>query len=156
MMRITQVDKKIIAFFRRTFIPFARIALFVVFFWFGILKVFNLSPASPLAESLTTHTVGVQYFTVLFFILSLIECAIGILFLIPKATRVVIPLLFVHMVIVCAPLVLIPGDVWTGFLVPTLEGQYIIKNIVIVAVAVGIASQETPLRAPKKKASNYK
>jgi len=150
-MRITEIDKSIIAFFRRTFIPFARVALFIVFFWFGILKIFNLSPASPLAESLTAHTVGLHYFTVLFFILSVIECAIGILFLIPKATRVVIPLLFVHMTIVCAPLVLIPNDVWTGFMVPTLEGQYIIKNVVIVAVAIGIASQETPLKFSKNK-----
>jgi uncharacterized membrane protein YkgB len=69
------------------------------------------------------------------------------LFLVPKATRIVIPLLFIHMAVVCAPLVLLPGEVWTGFLVPTLEGQYIIKNVVIVAVAIGIAAQTKPLAA---------
>lgn len=125
--------------------PFSRFALFVVFFWFGSLKVFNLSPASPLAEALTAQTVGMQYFDVLFTLLSIVECIIGILFLIPKATRVVIPLLLLHMVVVCTPLVLVPDQVWTGFLVPTLEGQYIIKNLVIIAVAIGIASQTKPL-----------
>lgn len=143
-LNLKNIDLSVIDFFRRSFVPFARIALFVVFFWFGILKLFDLSPATPLAEALTAHTVGLQYFTILFKCLSLVECIIGILFLIPKVTRVVIPLLFIHMAVVCAPLVLIPQNVWTGFLVPTLEGQYIIKNVVIVAVAVGIAAQTKP------------
>jgi uncharacterized membrane protein YkgB len=144
-MSIKTIDQTLIAFFRRTFLPFARIALFVVFFWFGALKLFDLSPATPLAAALTEQTVGLQYFDLLFKGLSVVECLIGILFLVPKATRVVIPLLFIHMAVVCAPLVLIPGHIWTGSLVPTLEGQYIIKNIVIVAVAIGIAAQTKPL-----------
>jgi uncharacterized membrane protein YkgB len=144
-MNIHHIDRSLIDFFRRMFLPFARIALFIIFFWFGALKLFELSPASPLAEALTAQTVGLQYFDVLFKGLSLIECLIGILFLIPRATRVVIPLLLVHMAVVSAPLILVPGHVWTGFLVPTLEGQYILKNLVIVAVAIGIAAQTKPL-----------
>jgi len=150
-LNLKDIDLSIIDFFRRTFVPFARIALFIVFFWFGILKLFDLSPATPLAEALTAHTVGLQYFTVLFKGLSLVECAIGVLFLIPKATRIVIPLLFIHMAVVCAPLVLVPQNVWTGFLIPTLEGQYIIKNVVIVAVAIGIAAQTRPLSIRKSR-----
>lgn len=142
---ILNFDRSVIDFFRRTFLPFARIALFVVFFWFGALKLFDLSPASPLAEALTAQTVGLQYFDILFKGLSFIECLIGILFLIPKATRIVIPLLLVHMAVVSAPLILVPAHVWTGFLIPTLEGQYILKNLVIVAVAIGIAAQTKPL-----------
>jgi uncharacterized membrane protein YkgB len=148
-MDIKHIDRSLIAFFRRTFLPFARVALFVVFFWFGILKAFNLSPASPLAQALTANTVGLQYFDVLFTGLALVECVIGVLFLIPKATRIVIPLLLVHMTVVCAPLVLIPREVWINFLVPTMEGQYIIKNIAIVAVAIGIAAQTKPLMTSK-------
>ena len=150
MIAIKEVDLRLIAFFKRAFLPFARVALFVVFFWFGILKVLGLSPASPLAEALTAQTVGMQYFDQLFLVLSVIECVIGVLFLIPKATRIVIPLLLIHMAVVCSPLVLVPSEVWTGFLVPTLEGQYIIKNLVIVAVAIGVASQTPPLSKRKK------
>jgi uncharacterized membrane protein YkgB len=149
VIAVKELDLRLIAFFKRTFLPFARIALFVVFFWFGILKVVGLSPASPLAEALTAHTVGMQYFDGLFLLLSVVECVIGILFLIPKATRIVIPLLLFHMAVVCSPLVLVPGEVWTGFLVPTLEGQYIIKNLVIIAVAIGIAAQTAPLAKHK-------
>lgn len=150
-LNITKIDLRVIEFFRRSFVPFARFALFVVFFYFGILKLLQLSPASPLAQALTAQTVGLQYFDVLFTVLSIVECAIGVLFLIPKATRIVIPLLLIHMGVVSAPLVLVPADVWTGFLIPTLEGQYIIKNVVIVAVAIGIAAQTQPI-AHKKKA----
>lgn len=139
------VDLRVIAFFRRTFVPVARISIFIVFFWFGFIKLLGLSPASPLAEALTAKTVGMQFFDELFIILAVIECIVGILFLFPKMTRIVVPLLLFHMVIVCSPLLLVPEYTWQGFLVPTLEGQYIIKNAVVVAVAIGIAASATPL-----------
>ncbi len=140
-----QIDLRVIAFFRRTFIPVARISIFLVFFWFGFIKLLGLSPASPLAKALTANTVGMQYFDILFIVLAAVECVIGILFLFPKMTRVVIPLLLFHMLIVCSPLVLVPSYTWTAFGIPTLEGQYIIKNAVAVAVAIGIAASTKPL-----------
>lgn len=140
-------DLQLINFLRRWHIPLARFSLFVVFFWFGIIKVIGLSPAGPLAVMLTARTLGAEYFPPLFFALSLLECLIGILFLFPKATRVVIPLLLIHMVLVCSPLLLVPEMTWTSFMIPTLEGQYIIKNAVIVALAIGIASHTKPLLA---------
>jgi uncharacterized membrane protein YkgB len=139
------IDLRIIGFFKRTYIPVARVSIFLVFFWFGLIKILGLSPASPLAEALTTKTVGMQYFDALFIILAIIECIIGLLFLFPKMTRVVIPLLLFHMVIVCSPLVLVPEYTWQQPFVPTLEGQYIIKNAVVVAVAIGIAASTRPL-----------
>ncbi len=144
------VDLKVIAFFRRTFEPVARAAIFLIFFWFGFIKLLGLSPAGPLAKALIDKTVGLQYFHVLFFVLALLECVIGVLFLFPKMTRLVVPLLLVHMIIVCSPLLLVPHYTWQSFLVPTLEGQYIIKNAVVVAVAIGIAASTQPL-APAKK-----
>lgn len=140
------IDLKVIDFFKRSFIPFARFSLFLVFFWFGLIKLLGLSPASPLAEALIANTVGLMYFQVLFIILALLEVVIGLLFLFPKATRIVIPLLLVHMAIVCSPLLLVPDHTWQSFLIPSLEGQYIIKNAVVVAVAIGIAASTKPLR----------
>lgn len=139
------IDLKLIEFFGRTFEPFARFAIFLVFFWFGLLKLIGLSPASPLAEALTAKTVGMQYFDPLFYTLALLECIIGVLFLFPKLTRVVVPLLLIHMAIVCSPLLLVPELTWQKFLVPTLEGQYIIKNAVVIAVAIGIAASTRPI-----------
>jgi uncharacterized membrane protein YkgB len=138
-------DLKIIALFKKIHIPVARISIFLVFFWFGFIKLTGLSPASPLAEALTARTIGLQYFDTLFIALSLVECLIGILFLFPKMTRIVIPLLLAHMALVCSPIVLLPELVWQAPFVPTLEGQYIIKNAVVVAVAIGIAASTHPL-----------
>lgn len=143
------LDLRLIAAFQRFFIPLARFSFFVVFFWFGLLKLLGLSPASPLAKALVTQTVGGAHFDSLFLILALLECVIGILFLFPRLTRVVIPLLLVHMVIVCSPLLLVPGRTWQSFLVPTLEGQYIIKNVVVIALAIGVAASTQPVR-PKR------
>ena len=149
--RITQLDHLIISTSQRLYLPIARFAFFVIFFYFGFLKIVGLSPASPLAEALTTKTIGMEFFDILFFVLAIVECLIGILFLIPKATRIVIFLLFVHMTVVCSPLVLAPEHVWTSFLVPNLEGQYIIKNIALVAIAIGIAAHVTPLEKRRAK-----
>jgi len=142
-------DEKIIAISRQLFVPLARIAFFVVFFYFGFLKVIDVSPASPLAEALVGRTIGLEYFDVLYLMLALIECVIGVLFLIPKATRVVIPLLFFHLLIVCSPILLVPDMAWASWFVPSLEGQYIIKNIVLVAAAIGVASYTSTLSSKK-------
>jgi len=142
---LLHIDEKVIAFFKRWYVPLARLALFAIFFWFGLIKLIGMSEAGPLAEALTAKTVGTEHFELLFRGLALIECVIGVLFLIPKAVRIVVPLLFVHMAVVCGPLVLVPELTWQQFMVPTLEGQYIIKNIAIIALAFGIAAHTEPL-----------
>lgn len=141
------IDLRLIAFFRRTYLPLARIALFIVFFWFGFIKLTGMSPAGELAEALTVKTVGIAWFDQLFKAIALLECLIGILFLFPRLVRFTIPLLFVHMAIVSAPLVLLPAWTWQSFLVPTLEGQYILKNVAIVALAFGVAANTKPWRS---------
>lgn len=144
-MNLRSLDQKAIELSKRAFIPMARFSVFVVYFWFGILKIFDLSPASPLAQSLVERTIGLGNFRLAFIILGVFECLVGLLFLIPKATRVALVLLFAHMAVVCAPLVLLPSYIWTKAFVPTLEGQYIIKNLVVIAAAIGIAAQQKPL-----------
>lgn len=144
-MQLRTLDLEIIAWLRRWFLPLARIAIFIVYFYFGILKLLGDSPASPLAHALVNRTIGAAHFDLSFNLLAIYECVVGVLFLIPKATRVVIPLLVIHMLIVCSPLVLVPHEAWVKPFVPTLEGQYIIKNVAIIAVAIGIAAQTPPL-----------
>ena len=150
LMNILTIDLAIIAWLRRSFLPLARIAIFIVYFYFGVLKIFNLSPASPLAHALTNKTIGAAHFDTAFLLLAIFECIIGLLFLFPKATRLVILLLFIHVVVVCSPLILVPDLAWTQAFVPTLEGQYIIKNVVIVALAIGIAAQTRPIMKKHK------
>jgi len=131
--------------------PVARFGLFVVFFWFGLLKVLGLSPASGVVERLFMHTVPFMSFGSFLMLFGLFECLIGILFLIKGAERIVIPLLFIHMATTFGPLFFLPQETWSAFLVPTLEGQYIIKNLVIVAAAIGIAAHLHPMRPHSRK-----
>jgi uncharacterized membrane protein YkgB len=122
----------------RWFEPIARVSIFVIYFWFGFLKLIGVSPATPLAAALTSHTIGMQYFNASFKALAVYECALGILFLIPAMTWLCAALLVVHMGIVTSPLVIVANVAWIHPLVPTLEGQYIIKDLAIIAVMVGI------------------
>ncbi len=150
-MLLRNIDIQLIHFFRRVSVPVARAGLFVIFFWFGALKVIGLSPASDLVQALFARTIGFMSFNTFIVFFGLFECLIGILFLIRGLERVVIPLLFLHMIATFMPLFILPTVTWSGFLVPTLEGQYIIKNLVIIAAAIGIAAHLHPL--PKSKYS---
>lgn len=143
---ISNIDLKIINFCKKISMPVSRLALFVVFFWFGALKVVGLSPASQVVQNLFNETMPIMEFSTFIIIFGLFECLIGLLFLIRGAERVVIPLLLLHLVTTVGPLVLLPGETWSGVMVPTMEGQYIIKNVLIIALALGIAANLTPFK----------
>lgn len=114
--------------------PLARFALCGIYFWFGAVKLLGLSQASPLAKALTESTIGGRYFASAFMILAVVECLIGLLFLIPKLTRPTVVLALFHMLVVCSPLILVTGMAWQFFMIPTIEGQYIIKNLALVVL----------------------
>jgi uncharacterized membrane protein YkgB len=145
-MNIRSIDIWLIHFLRRISVPLARFGLFVVFFWFGALKVIDASPASPLVQALFERTISFMDFGTFMVLFGLFECLIGILFLVRGAERVVIPLLILHLVTTVMPLFMLTAATWSGFMVPTMEGQYIIKNVLIVAAAVAIAAHLRPMR----------
>lgn len=145
-MSLKKIDSSLINFFRRVFVPSARIGLFIVFFWFGFLKVIGLSPASGVVQRLFENTVPFMEFSTFLVLFGLFECLIGVLFLIKGMERLVIPLLFIHMFTTFGPLVFLPSETWQSFMVPTLEGQYIIKNVVLIAAAIGIAAHLHPIK----------
>jgi uncharacterized membrane protein YphA (DoxX/SURF4 family) len=116
-----------------------RLALGVVFLWFGVLKFFpGASPAEALAgETIETLTFGAIPEDVALRILAVWEVAIGIGLLVGRWMRAVLLLLFVQMLGTITPLFLFPSQTFTIFpIAPTLEGQYIIKNIVLVSAAI--------------------
>lgn len=148
---IENVDRDIIHFFRKISDPLARFGLFIVFFWFGALKVLDLSPATPMVLELFNKTISFISFPVFIVLFGIFEMIIGLMFVIRGLEREVIPLLFFHMFTTALPLILVSHMTWTGFLVPTMEGQYIIKNVVIVAAAIAVAAHIHPI--PRKRKS---
>jgi uncharacterized membrane protein YkgB len=144
---LEKMDSSIIRFVQRISMPLARVAIFVIFFWFGLLKVVGASPATPLVLKLLKSTLPhVDPATFLIFF-GLFEMLIAILFLFPRFMRIVMPLFLIHMVTTVMPLFLIPELAWESTFVPTLEGQYMIKNLVLVALAFTIASNMKPMNA---------
>ncbi len=145
-MDLHKIDLEFINFAKKISVPFARLSIFIVFFWFGALKVFGYSPASGLVKNLLAQTIpfmSPDQFVVLF---GFFEIIIGLLFVIKGMERIVIPLLLLHMVTTILPLFFLSNQTWSHLFVPTLEGQYIIKNLVIIAVSVGIAAHLHPLK----------
>ncbi len=147
---LEKFDVWLIHFLRKVSMPLARVALFVVFFWFGILKIIGTSPANPMVQDLMHATLPFMTWDFFIVIFSIYEMIIGISFLIPRLERFAIALLMPHMVMTMLPLIFLRAMTWQGFLTPTLEGQYIIKNLVIIALAVGIAAHLHPLHHLKK------
>lgn len=118
---------------------FARWSLAMVYIWFGALKLFDASPANPLVADLLARTIPFIGFEQFIIGLGIFEIIIGVLLLIPHVQLAALILLVPHVAMTTGPLLLAPAMSWTGFLQPSLEGQYIIKNILILALALVIA-----------------
>jgi uncharacterized membrane protein YkgB len=124
-------------------VTFLRISVGIVFFWFGFLKFFpGLSPATDLAiTTIDMLTFGIITGQVALVILATWEVAIGIGMMFGIYLRETIFLLFFQMIGTVSPLFLLPGEAFTVFPFGlTLEGQYIIKNIVIVGAAIVVGA----------------
>ena len=108
-----------------------RLGLGVIFVWFGALKLVpGLSPAEELVRN-TIYFVPPEIFQP---VLAIWEILIGLGMLTGKYMRLTLLLLFGQMAGTAMPLVLLPEVVWTQFpFALTLEGQYIIKNLVIIS-----------------------
>lgn len=138
-----RLDTEIARTMRRLGIPLARISLGLVFIWFGALKVLGESPANELVAR-TVYWFDPDWFLPL---LGWWEILIGVclidplrwLRLPPWLTRAGILLLLLQMPGTFLPLLLLPEVCFEDApLVPTLEGQYIIKNMVLIAAALAI------------------
>lgn len=110
-----------------------RISLGVIFFWFGILKLIGVSEANELA----TRTVYWIRPDVFIPILAIWEMLIGIGLLVRPLVRAAILLLMLQMPGTFLPLILLPEICWIHApWAPTLEGQYIIKNLILISAAI--------------------
>lgn len=117
-----------------------RISIGVIFVWFGTLKFFpGLSPAEGLVFETMPEWVNMDIFYPL---LAVWEVMIGVGFILGgKFLRPTILLMLLHMPGTASPLVLNPDAVWTTFPFGlTLEGQYIIKNLILVSAAVVVGA----------------
>jgi uncharacterized membrane protein YkgB len=115
-----------------------RIALAIVYIWFGALKIFGMSPASELVEK-TVYWFKPEIFVP---ILGMCEVIIGLGLLFKKLIPITIVLLLLHMAVTFFPVFIVQAVCFDVFpYQPSLVGQYIIKNLVLISGALVIAGK---------------
>jgi len=148
MGKIIEIHNLIIEKMGKIGIPLMRVSIGIIFFWFGALKFFDgLSPAQTLAiETIDLMTFGIFTEKVIIYGLATWEVLIGIGMLFNLYIKQTIILLFLQMAGTFMPVFLFPGEVFNIFPYSlTLEGQYIIKNLVVISGAIIIGG-----KLPKK------
>lgn len=143
MSRFDLLDKNITAYMARYGITLLRLSVGVVFLWFGFLKFFpGLSPAADLA----TRTMHILSFGLVpppaaLIILAAWECAVGLGLILGVFLRATLLLLWLQMAGTVTPVFFFPQEVFSQFpYAPTLEGQYIIKNLVLVSAGIVVGA----------------
>ena len=151
MIDFNNIDNRIAAFMQRWGIIALRVSLGIIFIWFGILKTMGISPAEPLVKA----TVGwMPFFSTdgWVIIIGWWEVIIGVSFLFQKTIRLAIALLAMQMVGTFMPLVILSEVTFQAGHIPyapTMEGQYIIKNLLIISAALVVGG--TVRRGNKQK-----
>lgn len=141
--RLDRLDARLAGWMARNGVAFVRISLGIVFLWFGALKLVpGLSPAEDLAgQTILALTSGLLKPSVSVPLLGVWESLIGIGLLSGKALRPTLVLLFAQMAGTITPLVLFPSQVFVAApFVPTMVGQYIIKNLVLISAAIVVGA----------------
>jgi len=137
------IDRRITAWLGRHGVLLSRLSLGVIFLWFGVLKFI---PGWSAAADLATRTIDQVSFGLVppalgLFVLAAWESLIGLGLLTGRFLRLTLLLLAVQMAGTLVPLVLFPAETFVVFpLAPTLEGQYIIKNLVLISAAAVVGA----------------
>ena len=140
---LEKLDRFVAEFLSKYGLLALRVSLGINFLWFGLLKFFpNLSPAEELAgNTLSILSLGLFQPVHSLPTLALCETAIGIGLIFGRPLRLVLTLLFFHMIGTMTPLFICPAEMFSqGIFGLTLEGQYVIKNLVLASAALVLGS----------------
>ena len=148
--RLQQIDTAIAGFMQNQGTFALRLAMAVVFIWFGVLKPLGMSAAEPLVLR-TVDWMPILSPRQWLSVIGWWEVAIGLCFLFKRTLRIAIGLMLLQMIGTFMPLFLLPqvtfqqGRIPWG---PTMEGQYIIKNLVMIAAALVIGGTVRRIEKP--------
>lgn len=134
------LDRLLVSEMHRWGIPLLRIALGLVFLWFGALKIFGASPVAELVRS-TYAFLPYPWFLVL---LGVWEVVIGIGLILKFALRFTLALLWLQMAGTFAAALFEPSLFFRAgnMLLLTTEGEFVLKNLVLVASGIVIGGYE--------------
>jgi len=137
MDRLHTLDSRVSAFFRRWGVPALRVSLAVVFIWFGALKVFGVTPVTELVAN-TVYWFDPDWVVPA---LGVVEIMVGLGLLFQVAMRAVLGLFFLQMIGTFLVFVLQPEVAFQDGnpLLLTVEGEFVLKNLVLIAAGMVIA-----------------
>jgi putative oxidoreductase len=138
-----RVDAALHRWLRAHSIIVLRVVLGVVILAFGVLKFFpDVSPAEELTIKTTDKlSFGLVPGHIAIVVIASLETIIGLLLITGRFLRVAIYLLFGQLIGILAPLALFTDRLFAGpHNAPTLEGQYVIKDLILVASGFVVAS----------------
>jgi putative oxidoreductase len=141
---IDRIDLAIIPFLRRVAVPLLRISLGLVFVWFGLLKIFEVSPVADFVAR-TVYWVDPDLFVPA---LGVFEVTLGVLLLLGKMMRLTLFLFLAQMVGTFLTFLVLPNVVFQhgNPLLLTVEGEFVVKNLVL--IAAGLVVGTTVRRKP--------
>jgi uncharacterized membrane protein YkgB len=136
--QIDRLDARVTAWMARYGLTMMRVALGIIFFWFGALKLF---PGMSPAEELVRNSVFFLDPNLFQPVLALWEMAIGLGLITGYFMRLTLLLLFLQMPGTALPLLITPEACFTVFPFGlTLEGQYIVKNLALITAGIVLGS----------------
>lgn len=138
-----KADVKITRWMAKHSLSLLRVSIGIIFFWFGVLKFFDgLSPAQDLAiKTIDIVTFGLLTPSIIILGLAIWETAIGIGLIFSLFMRETLLLLYLQMIGTFLPVLFFPSEVFNIFPYSlTLEGQYIIKNLVLLSAGIALGA----------------
>ncbi len=144
--RVESFDDRVRSVLRRVSVPLLRTSLGVVFIWFGALKVAGQTPVAGLVAK-TVYWIEGDW-VVLF--LGVFEIVVGLGLLLGRALRVILPLFLLQMIGTFLVLVVRPDIAFEDGnpLLLTVEGEFVIKNLVLLSAGLVIASRLGAIEPP--------
>ena len=137
-MTFNRLDATVTGWLSRWSIPLLRISLGIVFVWFGLLKVFDVTPVTDLVAN-TVYWVDPDWFVP---ILGVAEVAIGVALIFKVALRAVLLLFLLQMAGTFLVLIVQPDIAFRDgnpFLL-TVEGEFVVKNLVLLSAGLVVGS----------------
>ena len=145
MTTLDRIDTNVVGFLRRWSIPALRISLGIVFIWFGALKVFDVTPVADLVGR-TVYWFDPSWVVP---VLGAFEIVVGLGLLFKIALRAVLGLFALQMVGTFLVLILLPDVSFQDGnpLLLTVEGEFVIKNLVLLSAGMVVGATVSSRRA---------
>jgi uncharacterized membrane protein YkgB len=147
--RVDRIDEAVSGFMEQYGVTVLRIAVAIVFIWFGVLKVIDQSPV----EDLVKDTIYFLPEDTFFVVIGVWEIVIGVGLLVPVFLRLTLALFWLQMAGTFLALIVLPDRAFQDGnpLLLDVTGEFIVKNLVLIAAGLVIGSTVRRRRAPQER-----